>query len=675
MPITLEEIEVILKSKSDQLRRDFNSVKTLGRDISSDLGKSFNKIPFAGAIKGAFSMQGAFAAAAGVTGAALLTKHAVEAGDAIAKLSKNVGVSSGFLQGLQFAANQSGVETEALNSALLKFNKTIGDAANGSKEVIASFKNIGVSVTDASGNLKSSEELFLEVADGIGSLGSEAQQASALVNLFGRSGAQMVELFQGGSASIEKFRKEAEDLGLVISDDLLKGAEDLDDQMGILSRALSTQVTSAILSLAPEIQKLTEFLIEGAKTTAEYVKGFTQITESARVFRGETKSLAESQAFLIQQENDLLATREMLTKAIKEQGKSTADANINASERIDEINIKLGETRNKINENVEAHKAQAEAAREVSSANAMNVEQIKKMAELQAEAQKIVDSSGGEQEKLEEELKILEAAKEQKLEIEGDLNEALMEKRLELEEFKQELLEQEIEALYERNELLAQIGDEAAQKEMETNNILLAEKKSRLKAGTDFALEMRAKEIKADNERRDTLIKNYSEISSNIMTLAKGTSKELFAIGKGLGIATATIDGVVAIQKAASALPFPANIPGIAVETTRAAVNVSKIAGASFQKGIDRLPGIGNIDTIPAMVGPGEAIINRRGNEKLEAFLDQFGIMPGSARNATPVDAGGPSRIVVSFDTDRLVDFVEARLIERGRLGTSLEVA
>lgn len=670
MPITLEELQVVLKSKSDELRKDFKAVRKIGKDTADRIGKAFNKIPFSGAIKNAFSLKGAFAAVAGAAGLGLVVERSVEAADSIAKLSKNIGLNTGLLQELSFAASQTGVAQNDLNASLLRFNRRLAEAANGNKEFKKGYDDLGISITDSNGKLRSSEDVLFEVSDSIAALGNEADQARVLFRLFGDSGFRLVNLFKGGSSELRKFQEQARSLGLVIEDELLTSAEDTADQFDILSKALKTQVTSAVLTVAPEIQKLTQLMIEGVQVAAEYVDGFGQIANASRIASGETKTLQERQAFLIQQENELLEQREELKDSI---------FTIGAQKQIDEINIRLGQTRNEIQENIEKFKEQKSAIRDVNSQTEINIDRIKELGKIQQEAQKIVTETGkGDRKKqIEEEIALLEEAQANKLEIEGDLNEAIIEKRIELDEFKQEQIEAEIERLRERNELLNELGTEQAEIEIARNEEKIEKEKAKVKEGTNFAIAEQVRENKMKAKLRDQQLKDTGETFANIQTLAKGNSKALFEIAKAGGIATATIDGVVAVQKAAAALPFPANIPGIAVETTRAAVNIARIARTGFQKGLDKVPGVqtGGDTFGPVNLNPGEGIINTRANEKLERFLDMALPSRGELGGGQSSAGDAPARIVVSFDTDRLVDFVEARLVERGKLDTSLEVA
>ena len=671
MPITLEELQVIIKSNSTQLRKDFKATQKLGQQLKNKLGNALNKIPFSGAIKDSFSLKGAFAAAAGVAGVGLLIKKSIEAATAISDLSDNIGIETGLLQELSFAAEQAGVSQIDLNSSLLRFNRRLSEANAGNEGFKKSYDELGISIKDANGNLRTADEVLFDVADGIKALGNESDQARVLFNLFGDSGFKLVNLFKGGSAELQKFQKQARDLGLVIGKDLIKNADDAGEKFDILSRTLSTQVTTAVLNLAPEIQSLTEDFIEGAKVLAEYVKGMGIIAKESRILRGETDTLSERQFFLTEKLKELIKVREELTQLSEGRGPSGLIPE-GTLEKIDEVNLLIGKTRNELSAIPALFIKQRDAAREVAKANKINLTEVKRLADLQKKAQKIVTDETDAEKKAAEEIKILEDAKEAKLKIDGDLNEALIAKRIELDEFRNQKIEEEIERLRERNELLFQLNDENAEAEIESNQKVIDAKIAGIKAGTDFALSEKLREKKAGDKFRDETIKASSTFFSSVMTLAKGNSKALFAFAKAGAIATATIDGVVAVQKALANPPGPPfSIPQAIAAGAQAAVNVSRIAGTGFQKGIDKLPGIGNQDSIPIVAGPGEGIINRRGNEKLEAFLDSQGTSP-SVGNIAPINQ--PSRIVVSFDTERLVDFVEARLVERGTLDTALEV-
>lgn len=100
-----------------------------------------------------------------------------------------------------------------------------------------------------------------------------------------------------------------------------------------------------------------------------------------------------------------------------------------------------------------------------------------------------------------------------------------------------------------------------------------------------------------------------SDFFGQLATLSESKNKEIAAIGKAAAIAQATIDGILAVQKALAAYPPPFNFAMAAVVGVAAAANVAKIAGfADGIVGIQRMGGAPS-DTIPAMLTPGETVI------------------------------------------------------------------
>ena len=136
--------------------------------------------------------------------------------------------------------------------------------------------------------------------------------------------------------------------------------------------------------------------------------------------------------------------------------------------------------------------------------------------------------------------------------------------------------------------------------------------------------------INADlNEKR---LASTSEFFGNLATLANSSNETLAAIGKAAGIAQATIDGVVAVQKAWASAPFPFNLPAVAATTVAVAANVATIAGVGFADG--GYTGDGGKYEPAGVVHRGEYVMDaqttrRIGVGKLEAL--RMGALPGFA--------------------------------------------
>lgn len=73
-------------------------------------------------------------------------------------------------------------------------------AAGGSKEQIEVFSRLGVSVTDAAGQLRPTEDVLLDLADAFAAMPDGAEKSALAVKLFGKSGVELI-LNQGVPAS------------------------------------------------------------------------------------------------------------------------------------------------------------------------------------------------------------------------------------------------------------------------------------------------------------------------------------------------------------------------------------------------------------------------------------------------------------------------------------------
>ena len=81
---------------------------------------------------------------------------------------------------------------------------------------------------------------------------------------------------------------------------------------------------------------------------------------------------------------------------------------------------------------------------------------------------------------------------------------------------------------------------------------------------------------------KETQLAGTKDFFANLATLSSSGNKRLAAIGKAAAVTQATIDGVLAVQKALAAPPgWPYNAPQVIAVGISAAANVAKIAGFS----------------------------------------------------------------------------------------------
>lgn len=211
------------------------------------------------------------------TGLAVLTKSAIDVADAFDEQSQRVNIAASDLSAYAYQAKFAGVSNEELNTALLKFNKTTADAYQGAGKGAEVFEALGISVTDASGQIKSNTVLLGEVADAFSDLEDGPIKTSMAMDLFGKSvGAKLVPMLNGGTEEMRIFREEAERLGLVVKDDTAAAAGQFNDNLDKLSGAIDGFGNVLAEKALPALVKVTDYLAD-PKTQSGFEKTATNI--------------------------------------------------------------------------------------------------------------------------------------------------------------------------------------------------------------------------------------------------------------------------------------------------------------------------------------------------------------------------------------------------------------
>jgi len=158
-------------------------------------------------------------------------KAAGDYGGQIFDATRKTGMSAESLTALKFAAEQSGVGFDMLQGAIARQARTANEAATGNKTAQEAYARLGISVTDASGKMKDGNTLLLETADALKGIENPTQRSALAMEIFGRSGSQMLPMLMEGSAGIADLEAKAKSLGLTMTDEMAKAADDAGDRM------------------------------------------------------------------------------------------------------------------------------------------------------------------------------------------------------------------------------------------------------------------------------------------------------------------------------------------------------------------------------------------------------------------------------------------------------------
>lgn len=175
-------------------------------------------------------------------------------GDRLDKMAARTGVSVEALSELSFAAEQSGADLETLETGLRKMQRTVVDAAQGSKSAQEALATLGLTVADL--DSLSPEQQFKRIADQLSKIEDPTTRAALAMELFGKTGTRLLPMLKDGAAGIEALQHQARDFGLTVSTQSAKDAALFTDTVNILWRTLKQAVFTIGSALSPLLTDL-----------------------------------------------------------------------------------------------------------------------------------------------------------------------------------------------------------------------------------------------------------------------------------------------------------------------------------------------------------------------------------------------------------------------------------
>ncbi len=256
-----------------------NKTKAAFDKVNRSLGK------IGGAAKATAKFVGGVGLAA--TGAAValaaLINKSFQYIDTLGKTASRTGIATDTLQAFQLAAIESGTTVEQTQKGLEKFARSIGDAGRGLKTQADIFRDLGVAIKNSDGSLRTFDEILKSTADGLGELGSEAERATALANLFGRAGIQFSEVFRDGGEGLVAFTERARGLGLILSENTIRAVEKFNDTISVIKLQVGALVNQIFASFVPAFQIFAEELGAFITNTGKSVGGFEALGKSIAI--------------------------------------------------------------------------------------------------------------------------------------------------------------------------------------------------------------------------------------------------------------------------------------------------------------------------------------------------------------------------------------------------------
>lgn len=210
------------------------------------------------------------AAVGAATALAGLTVSASNYADDLITTSTNTHIATDELQKYQYALNFIDGDINTLTGTMKKNTQIMSKARDGNANYTAAYEKLGISVTDANGELRDGQTVYWEVIDALGKVENETERDALAMTLLGKSGTELNTIIDVGSDAFKALGDEAEAMGYVMSEEAVSALGSFNDKLQQLKAGASGLKNSMALIALPFLDELAE---KGIPILADFSKG------------------------------------------------------------------------------------------------------------------------------------------------------------------------------------------------------------------------------------------------------------------------------------------------------------------------------------------------------------------------------------------------------------------
>jgi len=248
------------------------------KDLQKELGRLGNSLNKAGSFL-TKNLTVPLAAAATAIGALALKTG--EYASKLNSLEQETGLTTDTLQEFEHVAKVTGGSSEALFGSITALTNKMPEIAKGSGDAAKAMDTLGINVTNADGSYRNMNELFPEIISRLHNISDITTRNSLATDIFGKKSKELATFMGLSSSEMGKLRQEAHSMGLVMSSEALKSADDfrigveqLKAQLTAVGQDLATKIIPVLNeSLIPLLQST---LIPALKLSADAVGGLAK---------------------------------------------------------------------------------------------------------------------------------------------------------------------------------------------------------------------------------------------------------------------------------------------------------------------------------------------------------------------------------------------------------------
>lgn len=288
---TYQKLRRSSQGATQQMEADMNRASgRIGQAVSSITGQigTFGKA-FVGGFVAGVTMEALRSAIVKVNE---LAQGVAQVGDE----ARRAGMSAREFQEWGYVAEQNRIGIDALVDGIKELQLR-GDefAVTGKGSAAEAFERLGYSAEEVARKLKDPSALMLEILGRMEQMDKAAQIRIADELFGGTGGERFVELLDQGAAKIRETKDEADRLGIVMSDELIAKADQLNREFNTVASTVGVALKSAIISAAASLSDFIDGFraFENQRSTTLQMRQ-TEIMRERADLHAEAQSLRSS---------------------------------------------------------------------------------------------------------------------------------------------------------------------------------------------------------------------------------------------------------------------------------------------------------------------------------------------------------------------------------------------
>ena len=282
-----QKMQTNLNNAKAEMAKTENQIKSTTKELQSSKVNWESVGNVVGKVGKAFGTALAALGGAAVGAATALTGLTVSASnyaDNLITQSTFTRQSTDDLQKYAYAARFIDVEMDTLTKSMAKNIKSMDSARNGSEAYADAYKALGISVVDANGKLRDSNDVYWETIDALGNVQNETERDALAMQLFGKSAQELNSVIGAGSEAFKRLGDEAEQMGFVLSEDAVTRLGVFNDKLQVLSAGMDGLKNAASLIALPFLDTL----------AAEGIPILTDFSSAVMAAEGDVSKMASA---------------------------------------------------------------------------------------------------------------------------------------------------------------------------------------------------------------------------------------------------------------------------------------------------------------------------------------------------------------------------------------------